>query len=70
MDAKEATDLIRWTAESIGWNIAVWRRGGSGKKSGKEQERAFTALFAALVGRKPTSEELEAMGGTGVFGGQ
>jgi hypothetical protein len=67
--AEEAVDLILQAAEAVGHNIAVWHRGGTGKQVGKAQERAFVAIFKALVGRKPTPAELDAMGGTRVFGG-
>jgi hypothetical protein len=65
--APDAMNLIRWLAEAVGWNIAVWTHGGSRKEPGRNQERAMSALFVALTGRKPTAEELHEMGSTDVF---
>ena len=65
--ATNAVKLIRWLAESVGWNIAVWTRGGSHKEPSRNQERAMSALFVALTGREPTTEELHEMGSTDLF---
>jgi hypothetical protein len=59
--------LIRWFAEAVGWNIAAWTRGRSHKELSLNQERAMSALFAALTGRQSTTEELHQMGSRDVF---
>jgi hypothetical protein len=61
-------NLIRELCEAVGYSIAVWTRGGKGQRSLRRQARAISAVFEALAGRKPTPEELDAMGGTTVFG--
>ncbi len=68
MTDQEKIDLIRQLAESVAWNCAVYQRGGSAKVAGKAQERAFQQIFSAFLGRKPTVEELEDLGGPCVFG--
>jgi hypothetical protein len=65
--APEAMELIRRLAEAVGWNIAVWTRGGTRKMPGRNQEEAMSALFVALTGRKPFAEELDVMGSTEPF---
>lgn len=66
---EQAVEMLLSLGEAIGWNIAVFHRGGTGKQSGKRQERAFVNVFTALTGEKPTQEELDKMGGSNVFGG-
>ena len=65
--APDAMKLIRWHAEAVGWNIAVWTRGGSHKEPSRNQERATSALFVALTGREPTMEELHEMGSRDLY---
>ena len=65
--APDAMKLIRWLAEAVGWNIAIWTRGGSHKGACFNQDRAMRALFVVLTGRKPTTEELHEMGSRDLF---
>lgn len=67
MDANEAVEVVRTIAEAVAYNLAVWHRGGTGERSGRAQARALATGFEKLIGRKPTAEELDRMGGTSVF---
>ena len=42
--------------------VAVWQRGGAGKRAISHQRKAIAQLFAAITGRAPTDAELERMG--------
>src|SRR5262249_25048406 len=65
----DAVTLIRTLCEAVGYNIAVWTRGGKGPRAMIQQKRAIIDVFTALTGRKPADEELDEMSATEVFWG-
>jgi hypothetical protein len=69
MDSVKAVGAVRELVKALAWSIALWHRGGSGKKAGTAVETALVNLFEAMTGRKPTPGGTSPDGRTASVGG-
>lgn len=68
-DPKEAVDMLRHMMEAQAEANRIWQRTGKGDRAIRKQTAAVSTVFFALTGRKPTSDEINAIGADGVHAG-